>query len=108
MKKNYILSILTVVMLLPFTTIKAQYDAGDSTVCYNIMTNNFSTFNMLNWNDPDPGNWLGVEWSTATPKRIVELNINESSNNDNGDNTQGGDHGTPFEKYNLPFQSLIK
>ena len=81
MKKNYILSILTVVMLLPFTTVKAQYDAGDSTVCYNLMTNNFATSNLLNWNDPDPGNWLGVVWNTATPKRIIKLQLRGDGSN---------------------------
>ena len=78
MKRKYILSILTVAMLLPFTVVKAQFDAGDSTVCYNIMTNNFATANMLNWNDPDPANWLGVEWNSATPKRIVELSLKQN------------------------------
>ncbi|MEJ6735648.1 MAG: hypothetical protein QNK84_01235, partial [Flavobacteriales bacterium] len=97
MKKNYILSILTVVMLLPFTTIKAQYDAGDSTVCYNIMTNNFTANNLLNWSDPNPANWLGVIWNTSTPKRIIQLELEE--NGDDMGTVRGGNVGLALQKY---------
>ena len=74
MKRNYFIALLALIMITPFVSIKAQlYDAGDSTACYNIMTNNFSSENLLNWNDPDPGMWLGVTWNSATPKRIIEF-----------------------------------
>ena len=75
-------------MLLPFTAVKAQFDAGDSTVCYNIMTNNFTANNLLNWNDPNPGNWLGVVWNTATPQRIIQLEL-KGDGSVNVGNTQG-------------------
>jgi len=97
MKRNYILSLLAIAMLMPFTALKAQYDTGDSTVCYNIMTNNFTTNTALNWSDPDPGNWLGVIWNTATPKRIVKLELHENGN-DMG-SPRGGDIGLAIQKY---------
>jgi len=92
MKRNYILSLLAGLILLPFTSLKAQYDAGDSTVCYNIMTNNFASTNLLNWNDPNPGNWLGVVWNTATPKRIIQLDLCVNKGSTSG-NSRGGDIG---------------
>jgi len=75
MKKKYVIALLALMMVVPFTSVKAQYDAGDSTACYNIMINNFSSTNLLNWNDPNPGNWLGVTWNSASPQRIVEFTL---------------------------------
>jgi hypothetical protein len=102
MKRNYILSLMAAFMLLPFTNVKAQFDAGDSTVIYNIMTNNFAASNLLNWNDPNPANWLGVGWdSSVTPYRIVELNIEGTGTESIGSSTNGGDHGTAIEKFDF-------
>ena len=75
MKRNYILSLLAIAMLVPFTTLKAQFHAGDSLVIQTIRTTNFTGSTALNWTDPDPANWLGVEWNTATPKRVIRLSL---------------------------------
>ena len=56
----------------------AQYDAGDSTILQTIMNTNFASSNMLNWNDPNPGNWLGVTWdTTVSPRRVIQLDLKE-------------------------------
>ena len=106
MKRNYILSLLAIAMLMPFTALKAQYDAGDSTVCYNIMTNNFAASNQLNWNDPDPANWLGVIWNNATPKRIVRLELNGSGNGNVG-NIQGTSWPINMDTVSAKYEGFI-
>ena len=55
----------------------AQFDSGDSTILQNIMNTNFSSDNMLNWNDPNPANWLGVTWDSASPRRVIQLDLKE-------------------------------
>lgn len=64
-------------MLMPFTSINAQFHPGDSLVIQAIRTTNFTVNTALNWNDPNPGNWLGVVWNTAIPKRIIQLGLDE-------------------------------
>ncbi|MDG1477902.1 MAG: T9SS type A sorting domain-containing protein [Vicingaceae bacterium] len=108
MKRNYILPLLAV-MIMPFTALKAQYDVGDSTTCYNIMTNNFTTNTALNWNDPDPGNWLGVEWNTATPKRIIQLGLHKDGSPSSGGrafHTGPGMTSVPSEYANIIFTGV--
>jgi hypothetical protein len=103
MKRNYILSLMAAFMLLPFTNVKAQYHIGDSTAIHNIMTNNFAAANLLNWNDPNPGNWLGVVWDNlVTPYRIVELSLKASgipTNGTRGINNWTIDHANYHNKY---------
>ena len=64
-------------MFLPIKNLKAQFHPGDSLVLQSIMTNNFTGNTALNWTDPNPANWLGVVWNTATPKRVVELGLDQ-------------------------------
>jgi len=75
MKKFYTLVLLFGLILLPTKNLKAQFDPGDVAILENMMNNNFAVSNLLNWNDPNPGNWLGVAWNTATPRRVVQLDL---------------------------------
>ena len=76
MKRNYILSLFTIAILMPFTALKAQFHIGDSLALQNIRTTNFiGGTTGITWTDPNPANWLGVEWNTATPKRVVKLSL---------------------------------
>ena len=98
MKRDYILFLLVGAMLMPFSVIKAQqYHTGDSLALQNIMTNNFAASNQLNWNDPDPGTWLGVVWNSATPQRIVQLELNAGGGGSGSQ--QGGTNGLAVEKF---------
>ncbi len=86
MKKNYFVILLAALVLLPFANLKAQFHSGDSLVIQYIMNNNFDSSNLLNWSDSNPANWLGVVWNSASPQRIVQLDL-KGDGSDNAGNT---------------------
>ncbi len=78
--KNMYKGLLGILGLLIIQTSFGQYDPGDTTVINAIKTNNYGT-SLLNWDDADPANWLGIIWDNSTPKRIIELELAASGKN---------------------------
>jgi len=98
MKKNYFIALLALMLVLPFSGVKAQvYNTADSLTCQAMMATNFTAGTLLNWNDPNPGNWIGVTWDGNTPQRITDLNLNESSCNTGANNGTYDPTGTDIQ-----------
>ncbi len=96
MKHFYKAIILTLAVAFFGTASGQNYHPGDTMVLYNIKMNNFTSVSggdstELNWDDPDPGNWLGVEWNNSNPKRVIGLNLSNTGANDGPNTSQWRD-----------------
>ena len=107
MRKIY-KSLLIALSIFIITNANAQnYHLGDSMVIQTIRTNNFSGFTALNWDDTIPGNWIGVVWNSATPKRLIELNlasdVANGGNNNNGSSANNVSGGINYSVSSISF-----
>ncbi len=97
MKKNYLLLFLTFVSVSWIMPAFGQHSTSDTLALRAIQAANFTGSTTLDWNDPDPDMWSGVVWDASTPKRVIRLELANSSANTGSGNT-GGKTSTNFSQ----------
>ncbi len=87
MRKNIYILTAIVCAFIAGNTAVAQHNTADTLALRTIQANNFSAGTMLNWaTESNPDLWIGVIWDSSTPKRVIRLNLSESTCNDGTNN----------------------